>query len=107
MKSDFERLKLQAAGLRAVCLSSGRGADAAIVGDLLNALEGTQTVLAALEGAAVDVRFPQYTRVTVVAPDGGLAYENRNYRGLELHDQDGGRTLKIFPLSSNDNKEKN
>ena len=45
MKSDFERLKMQAAGLRAVCLSSGRAADAEIVGDLLDALEDTETVL--------------------------------------------------------------
>lgn len=43
--------------------------------------------------------FPNVTRVTVVGPD-GIEYERYNLyvEGAEVHLQDDGRTLKIFPL---------
>jgi hypothetical protein len=98
MKSDFGSLKMQAAGLRGVLFAGGRPVESAIVDDLLNALEATEVVLEKVQSAWVGVRYPQFTRVTVVGPNGGLAYESRDYHGIELHDQDDGRTLKIFPM---------
>lgn len=43
--------------------------------------------------------FSDVTRVTVVGPD-GVAFEQYDlYKdGLELHLQDDGRTLKLFPV---------
>lgn len=37
------------------------------------------------------------TRITVVDPGRGRAFESWNYSGVEMHLQDGGRTLKLFP----------
>jgi hypothetical protein len=44
--------------------------------------------------------FPQVTRITVVGKN-GIALEDYNLfkHGAEVHLQDGGHTLKIFPLS--------
>jgi hypothetical protein len=48
-------------------------------------------------------QFPKVTRVTVVGPSGGV-FERYNLfpDGAEIHLQDGGRTLKIFPLQKED-----
>ena len=45
---------------------------------------------------------PDVTRVTVVSED-GVEFERYNLfeNGVEIHLQDGGRTLKIFPRGSN------
>lgn len=42
--------------------------------------------------------FPKVTRVTIVGPN-GVEYEAYNLfdDGAEIHLQDGGRTLKVFP----------
>lgn len=37
------------------------------------------------------------TRVVVVHPDTGRAYDSRGFDGVELHWQDDGQTLKIIP----------
>lgn len=44
--------------------------------------------------------FPQVTRITVVGKN-GIALEDYNLfkEGCEVHLQDGGRTLKVFPKS--------
>lgn len=44
--------------------------------------------------------FPKVTRITVVGKN-GVALENYTLfkGGAEVHLQDGGRTLKVFPLS--------
>lgn len=44
--------------------------------------------------------FPNVTRVTLVGKN-GLAYEDYNLfkGGAEIHIQDDGRTLKVFPLT--------
>jgi hypothetical protein len=44
--------------------------------------------------------FPKVTRITVVTKN-GLEHENYNafFDGAEVHLQDGGRTLKVFPRS--------
>lgn len=46
---------------------------------------------------------PAVTRVTVVS-DRGVEFEKYNLfeNGVEVHLQDDGRTLKIFPRSKND-----
>lgn len=43
--------------------------------------------------------FDKVTRITVVAKDAGIVYERYELYvdGVELHLQDNGRTLKIFP----------
>lgn len=38
------------------------------------------------------------TRVTIVAPSGVIMDKYNTWRGVELHLQDDGRTLKLFPL---------
>lgn len=44
--------------------------------------------------------FPQVTRITVVGKNGvALEHYTLFKGGAEAHLQDGGRTLKIFPLS--------
>lgn len=44
--------------------------------------------------------FEDVTRVTVVAEGGGRAFEEYDLykNGVELHLQDDGRTLKLFPV---------
>jgi hypothetical protein len=42
--------------------------------------------------------FPEVTRITVV-DENGRAFEQWGFPGVELHLQDDGRTLKIFPIS--------
>jgi hypothetical protein len=43
--------------------------------------------------------YPDVTRITVVLPDGiGFERYNAYPNGVELHLQDDGRTLKIFPI---------
>lgn len=48
-------------------------------------------------------QIPNVTRVTVVS-DRGVEFEKYNLfeNGVEVHLQDDGRTLKIFPRSVND-----
>ena len=48
------------------------------------------------------LQLPAVTRVTVVS-DRGVEFEKYNLfeEGVEIHLQDGGRTLKIFPRGSN------
>lgn len=47
--------------------------------------------------------FPKVTRITVVGAD-GIVYENYNLfpDGAEVHLQDEGRTLKVFPRGDMD-----
>jgi hypothetical protein len=46
--------------------------------------------------------FDKVTRITVVGPDSGVVFERYGLykHGVELHLQDDGRTLKIFPRSN-------
>lgn len=48
--------------------------------------------------------FSKVTRITVVTADGGRMFERYNAydNGVELHLQDEGRTLKVFPRSTTD-----
>ena len=44
--------------------------------------------------------FPDVTRVTVVADDGSVFERYRIWKGgVEIHLQDDGRTMKLFPLA--------
>jgi hypothetical protein len=51
--------------------------------------------------------FPNVTRITVVDSEYGRVFERYNlYRnGIELHLQDDGRTLKIFPRTNTPTEE--
>ena len=40
------------------------------------------------------------TRVTVVGPSGVLLDKYNTWDGVELHLQDDGRTLKVFPVTN-------
>jgi hypothetical protein len=40
--------------------------------------------------------FPNANRLTIVGPDGRVS-ERWDYHGIEVHIQDEGRTVKIFP----------
>lgn len=43
------------------------------------------------------ITFPNATRLTVVYPDGTVTDKYNAFYGLEVHIQDEGRTVKIFP----------
>lgn len=51
------------------------------------------------------LRYPEVTRVTVIGHD-GVAFERYNLYvdGAEVHIQDEGRTIKIFPMSKDTSK---
>jgi hypothetical protein len=44
------------------------------------------------------IEFPNATRLTVVRKDGTVTEEWRVFSGCEVHIQDEGRTVKIFPI---------
>jgi hypothetical protein len=45
--------------------------------------------------------YPEVTRITVVTKDGRVFEKYDAFPdGCELHLQDGGRTLKVFPINS-------
>ena len=43
------------------------------------------------------IDFTGVTRVVVVDNEGGRAYDKNIFEGVEIHIQDDGKTLKIFP----------
>lgn len=43
--------------------------------------------------------FEEATRVVVVDNEGGRVYDKTVFEGVEIHIQDGGKTLKIFPMT--------
>lgn len=47
------------------------------------------------------ITFPNATRVTVVGDDSVIAYERYGQwrGGVEIHIQDDGRTVKLFPMT--------
>jgi hypothetical protein len=44
------------------------------------------------------IEFPNATRLTVIRKDGTVTEEWRVFTGMEIHIQDEGRTVKIFPI---------